>query len=581
MFISDPGRIEALLRQHAGVHPLPELERVDLEALRQTAWARTFMEWATPERGPIPQTTWSLFRAFKRQGTRIEYETPYFHKRHMLSKNLFAYWLNGQADLLDPICDLIWSICEETHWLLPAHESYEWHVDLFCAETAAELANATLMLGGALPREIRRRIDDEVNRRVFRPYLAHTPIFGYEIQHSNWTGVCMGAIGEAALLLEPAFELRAALVSHAVTRSVEYIERAFTEDGASGEGISYWGYGLLHFVAFAEMLRVKTGGAIDLLSHPRLPKIARYPSAMYLGGDTFATFADGNPRLSLAPCVVTRLAERTNTPELAALGGFNPDWRYVWRSGTALRDLLWGAMAPQAAPSCGFAVFPDAGVVRCVGEAGGKPLILLAKAGHNAELHNHNDVGAFILHIGNETLLTDTGAGMYTREYFVQETRYESIYCGSHGHSVPIIGDTRQAPGKEFAGTLTVDGERRIGIDFAAAYDCSALRRLQRTIALTTDGIEMSDVVECETPLPVTEVFVTLFDAETDGATARIAGAEGVLHLEVSAGVFRLDKQAILTHNGEQSHTLHRLMLDLPSAERHDVQVTMRYVPRG
>src|SRR5512138_428761 len=69
----------------------------------------------------IPQTTYSLYRQFARTGERDGYESPYFEKRAMLTRAVVELIL-GDETRLDRVQDLLWDICEETSWVLPAHE---------------------------------------------------------------------------------------------------------------------------------------------------------------------------------------------------------------------------------------------------------------------------------------------------------------------------------------------------------------------------------------------------------------------------------------------------------------------------
>ncbi len=65
------------------------------------------------------------------------------------------------------------------------------------------------------------------------------------------------------------------------------------------------------------------------------------------------------------------------------------------------------------------------------------------KGGHNAEMHNHNDVGAIIVQVGEEPLVADPGIGRYTSGYFGRE-RYTLFTCSSMGHSVPMVNGLAQ-----------------------------------------------------------------------------------------------------------------------------------------
>ena len=47
------------------------------------------------------------------------------------------------------------------------------------------------------------------------------------------------------------------------------------------------------------------------------------------------------------------------------------------------------------------------------------------KGGHNAENHNHNDVGSFVVALGRATPLVDPGSEVYTARTF-SPRRYDS-----------------------------------------------------------------------------------------------------------------------------------------------------------
>src|SRR5512141_1724945 len=127
----------------------------------------TYLRGAVPglnaDEVSIPQTTYSLYRQFSWSGERDGYETPYFEKRALLTR-LVVESILGEERRINLVQDLLCSICEETSWVLPAHEDrgpgFEssdrpgvWQggtntsltrepdfIDLFAAETAASLA---------------------------------------------------------------------------------------------------------------------------------------------------------------------------------------------------------------------------------------------------------------------------------------------------------------------------------------------------------------------------------------------------------------------------------------------------------
>jgi hypothetical protein len=72
-----------------------------------------------------------------------------------------------------------------------------------------------------------------------------------------------------------------------------------------------------------------------------------------------------------------------------------------------------------------------------------------AKAGHNAEHHNHNDCGSFILDINGTEVISEIGAPEYTRDYF-RENRYRYLAARTIGHSLPVINGCEQAAGPQY-----------------------------------------------------------------------------------------------------------------------------------
>ena len=171
-------QLKSLLTINAATEDLAEAVRrspatpIVLEVLRQAA----------PDLRILPQTTYTLYRQFEHTGERRNYERAHFAKRTMLTRAVFEMIL-GDDSMRDAIHDLLWSICEETSWVLPAHEEQgpdTWDlkpsprqkpfgahtaltrepdaIDLFCAETGASLAETVHLLGDRLAPEVVQRV---------------------------------------------------------------------------------------------------------------------------------------------------------------------------------------------------------------------------------------------------------------------------------------------------------------------------------------------------------------------------------------------------------------------------------------
>ena len=132
-----------------------------------------------------------------------------------------------------------------------------------------------------------------------------------------------------------------------------------------------------------------------------------------------------------------------------------------------------------------------------------------AKAGHNAEMHNHNDVGSFIFAKGGRQLLMDVGAGVYTRQYFSSE-RYNIFEPSSRGHSVPIINGEYQPVGISYAATDVVYRMGHFSMDIAGAYKVEGVRSIKRTFFMDDDKVVMTDAYDVEAGNSIVERIVTL-----------------------------------------------------------------------
>jgi hypothetical protein len=550
------------------------------ESIRQSPTApllRDAIRRVIPDVAAIPQLTYTLYREFEHTGVRGNFENPYFLKRAKLTRAVLEYIL-GDVSMLDRVHDLAWSICEETSWVLPAHEEQGpnyWDIDpprarteplgphtaltrepdsidLFAAETGAALAETVYLLGDELSVEVRQRIRQEVQRHIFQPYLAHARDHWWFQGALNWNGVCNGSIALAFLRLEQDLETLAEALMLVFEGFEAYIATGFEADGGSIEGVGYWNYGLMYYITVAELLREITGGELDLLAQPRLKDIAQYPVGMALvAPDRFINYGDSTEQQYLAVGVVNRLAERTGVDQLRALFapldrekrfGLNP----ISKLPITLRHAAWwDETQPIPALEQQDSYWPESGVIKFVGQtARGQQIILSTKAGHNDGHHSHTDIATFILNVGGESLIPDPGRGLYSKQYFRQQ-RYDNIFNNSYSHNVPRIDGTLQAAGPEFGGVQQFcgtiiehgirDNTKFAVIDFHKAYDLLALTHARRTLKLEVNSgvVTLIDDFAFDAALSVEEAFISWHTVTTDGHTARIQGVQHAITLEV------------------------------------------------
>jgi len=215
-----------------------------------------------------------------------------------------------------------------------------------------------------------------------------------------------------------------------------------------------------------------------------------------------------------------------------------------------------------------------------VWQTGGQRAVLAAKGGHNGEPHNNNDVGSFVLRIGEATYLCDPGAGLYSREYFTSK-RYENIFANSYGHSVPRISGALQSTGAEFRGLVSVPAPKQARIELTGAYQAQGLNEAVRVFTVQEDGALAMDTRYAfeGAGLDVEEAFVTWLDVETDGATARLRSGSGVLEIRAAAGEFAAERLEEACKANHKSGVLTRITLLQPAAPEIQNRYTFVYRP--
>lgn len=484
---------------------------------------------------PYPMRTCTDFLAFVRTGSRKKDEDPYFLRRNKLCAATLAALIG--EDCLDEVIDGIWCICEETTWVISAHnvnpipgapKASEYplpdvnlpYIDLFSAQTGMILALVQELLGPrlmAVSPVIPARIRQEIWRRILAPFMEHDEFWWMGIRRKdlcNWTPwILSNIMMAAALQMEEREKLSGLMV-----RSCEMLDRyleVVPEDGGCDEGAGYWnmaGGALLDCLQFFEEI---TEGAMQLWDQEKIRNIMEFPAKAYLGNGWFMNFADCDARPKLSGERLQFAGEKLGIPALIALGSEmrdGMDFEDVPHFSRALRDLfhpkqrMEQAFVPEGnvwLPNLGVAIYREG------------PFALCVKGGHNGENHNHNDVGSFILYCDGQPEIVDAGNMTYTAKTFSEE-RYTLFNTRSAYHNVPMIGDSEQLPGAEHGCEMQVGD--RVTISYAGAYGLSGLHACIRKIFPSERAIRMSDTVECELACPVTFVFMLRNKPEIRGS---------------------------------------------------------------
>ena len=502
----------------------------------------------------LPHEDFSLFRLFEETGSRKEFSFTYEAPRKKLVVSALAAWLFDDREALTAAEDALWCILNEYSWAPPHHISFgateavkrnvsldvvmtddTFVIDLQAAECAATVAECVLILGEKMHPLLVKRALVELERRIFKPFLAGT--FVWESKVNNWASVCASNVCLAALAVIDDVERLTDVLEKAFSSLERYLT-GFASDGACLEGLGYWNYGFGPYVGLAKVLYDRTGGELDLFSVPIVEKVARFYSKCFFKGGRCVSFADGNTRSSFVPATHSILLWRY--PDLVIPDEFiNLDFAPDARLADSARFFTETTedFVNSKGKLLGTHVLPEAQWYISSAENG---VGIAAKGGHNGEPHNHNDVGSYQIYKNGKEIISDLGCGEYTKSYFVTSQRYECFAPSSRSHSVPIIDGKYQQYGEDRKARDTEVTENGISMDIAPAYDVGSLTSCKRSISFDahTGVMELSDEFSFgEAPRSVTERLVTSGKACLDGDSVLIENDGEMMRVSFDSAV--------------------------------------------
>lgn len=389
------------------------------------------------------ETTYESILAFIEKGSRHESETSYFKRRkEVVALGLYLQWRRDDASAFKLFKNLVWDICGEYSWSLPAHFKEGYHettIDLFAAETAHMLAEFIDIFADDFEPLLLGEIKKQIWRRVLTPFLEMD--WAWEKLENNWSSVCAGAIGMTALVLD-VNQKEKELILNRCLAAMDCFLAGYGDDGCCTEGVSYWVYGFGYFVYFAEVYERYIGS--DLLVGEKLTAIASFPGKLQDKSGRFVMFSDASSKTQVPSGMSAFLSEKFNIPSFHGnqITSFNFDHCYRWAH--LSRNLAWSKVNVNA-------IFEDNDIQHYFLDAQwlifkNSDLFFAAKGGNNNESHNHNDLGSFVFGIGENLTLVEFGAGAYSADYF-SDKRYTYIQTRSNWHSVPTLNEQEQQAG--------------------------------------------------------------------------------------------------------------------------------------
>ena len=536
---------------------------------------------AAAERGtPWPQPLVSHYARYFRDGNRTAYEGLVAARQQRLTRAVVMALLpeagpegdpeqDGSRlnEWLDEVIDGVFLLCEQSSWSWAAHDDVfarsggvvpdlsRPFLDLGAGEVAAQLAWIDHVLGERLDVRapgLRRRIRDETSARAIQPFLDRLDWhwLGLNGDVHNWNPwIHSNLITVALFLVEDAH-----VQARTVARCIEGLDRflaSIPDDGAIDEGFAYWWNGAGRALEGLALLEQATGGVLDG-GLPVVRELVAFPHRMHVGGTWFLNVADGPARAAKSlPWEMLygwarRLGDESAASHAAAM--MTGTVEAGAGLGRVLHFLAGGPDGPAEKaiphpPLVPLAYLPSVQIM-AARETGGteKGLYLAAKGGHNAEHHNHRDVGSVVIAVDGVPLLVDAGQPTYTAKTFSPD-RYQIRAMQSAWHSVPAPFGLEQGTGKEFAAIVLespATENPRLTLAIGAAYGLnpedwirsSSLNRGAGTITISDRWELPASSRDAQAKDITSDVDITYLTAGTlqlqqGSATIRSAGIPG------------------------------------------------------
>lgn len=466
-----------------------------------------------------PTIRFSKIHLYVENGNREIFERDHIEYETRMITLLLGYLIGRDVKYIMPLADIMWSICDFESWSIPAHVSEELpieerrkNLDLCSCILGYRLAEIVYLIGDKLPDLVTRRVKSEVRHRIIESFRDSKGESRYSwlTGTNNWAAVCIAGVLCSYLYLATDEEIDAEL-PRMMAIADNYLS-GFEDDGCCTEGYAYWNYGFSFFCVFAKMLLDYTDGKINYFEKDKVRKIAMFQQNILLNDKQCLSFSDGG--LSFEPYIWLSHFLKKIYPEMR-LPALPKECvtDYVTaplKQGAPLRYLLWTdpdiktrAMTPKSH------IFPNAEWFL----HHGKMYSLGAKAGHNNEFHNHNDVGSFLVSKNGRVTFCDPGGGEYTADYF-GENRYSIFLTSAYAHSVPIINGVCQSFGKREGGVIIAE-KNRFKFSMKGGYELDSLTLLTRDFECLEESVRLTDTYEfSDKPSSIKERFVSLLPIE-------------------------------------------------------------------
>ena len=489
----------------------------------------------------IPAMPLSKYRAYLENGSTTIYSSPYRARMSMLMRMSIAEKVEGKGRFIDKIADLIWAMCEESTWMLPEHTPHRTHeaakgskvpptagakyghgLELGAAYRAANIAVAYSWFKDKFDEIspfINERILFELKDRIIDPFITHTfwweGVTGNRV--NNWCPWIISNILTVVSLTEENLERREKVVELAMKYLDNFIN-CCPEDGGCDEGPTYWNAGVGCLFDALELLEDMTDGYINIYEDPLIKALGEYEARVNITGRYFVNFADSRSTCALDGNMIIRYGQKCSSKILVAFGkamlqirGPVFDTAIIYRTIRSLTSptLDVSTVTPRSARNTYFKNLEI--MILRDSRNPEEGMFLAIKGGNNAESHNHNDVGSFIVYRNGNPVLIDAGVGEYTRQTFSKD-RYKIWSMQSLYHNVASFGGLGQTNGEQYKATNAVynKADRKLSLELKEAYAPEiGVESYKRTASLNEGVVTVTDSIQLNEEKEIDFVFMS------------------------------------------------------------------------
>lgn len=477
-----------------------EMLRAQINALPANAKKQIIASADAALGTPWTLLTLSQFNEFKTTGNRVNYENNYFARRNKLNILMIGELVANDGRYLNEIVNGLGLICEESTWALPAHMSLqkagnglpdvnEPVIDLFASHTGMILSYAKYLFGDKFSVSyplLNERIDAELKKRIFDPYLNRDDFwwmgFHTSKKMNNWNIFTNTNVLSSAILAEDDTNRRKSMIEKSM-KSVDIFLNSYRPDGGCDEGPSYWGIAGGALIDYIDLLSVFSNHQLDFSKSELIHNIGAYIYKVHIDQNYNVNFADATASNAQDPTKVYKFGKLYHDKKLLEYAAYirkinNGDQTFDlgningFVNSLAIRD-EFKSLNPVA-PQLKYAWLNDVQILTArQNEGSAKGLFIAVKGGNNAESHNHNDIGNFIVYKDGTPLIIDAGVGVYNKQTFGPD-RYKIWNTRSDWHNCPTINGAVQEAGKSYqAKEVSFENKgdaTKLSMELSAAY---------------------------------------------------------------------------------------------------------------